>query len=94
MGGSALWVILNFAVSNKLRKYFDPIFVKDSGRTSLPCATTIIKLIIFVAYGACWVCVAIIHRTLTWTTGSLSCAQMLMHAITHRGVGTPKESLT
>ena len=37
--------------------------------------------------------VAIIHRTLTWTTGSLSCAQMLMHAIVRRGVRTPKESL-
>ena len=27
-----------------------------------------------------YVCVAIIHRTLTWTTGSLSCAQMLVNA--------------
>ena len=26
-----------------------------------------------------------IHRTLTWTTGSLTCAQMLMHAIAHGG---------
>ena len=40
-----------------------------------------------------YVCVAIIHRTLTWTPGSLSCAQMLMHAIAHRAVWTPKESL-
>ena len=32
--------------------------------------------------------VSIIHRTLTWTTGSLTCAQMLMHAIAHRGVRT------
>ena len=41
------------------------------------------------------VCVAIIHWTLTWTTGSLTCAQMLMHAIAHGGVRTrtPKESL-
>ena len=30
--------------------------------------------------------VSISHRTLTWTTGSLTCAQMLMHAIAHRGV--------
>ena len=30
--------------------------------------------------------VSIIHRTLTWTTGSLTCAQMLMHAIAHRDV--------
>ena len=37
--------------------------------------------------------VSIIHRTLTWTTGSLTCAQMLMHAIAHEGVRTPKESL-
>ena len=29
-----------------------------------------------------------IHRTLTWTTGSLTCAQMLMHAIAHGGVPT------
>ena len=28
-----------------------------------------------------YVCVAIIHWTLTWTTGSLTCAQMLMYAI-------------
>ena len=37
--------------------------------------------------------VAIIHRTLTGTTGSLSCAQMLLHAIAHGGVRTPKWSL-
>ena len=45
-------------------------------------------------YGACWVfSVSLIHRTLTWTTGSLTCAHMLMHAIAHGGVRTPKESL-
>ena len=38
-------------------------------------------------------CVAMIHRTLTWTTGSLTCAHMFMHAIAHGGVRTPKESL-
>ena len=32
--------------------------------------------------------VSIIHRTLTWTTGSVTCAQMYMHAIAHGGVGT------
>ena len=32
--------------------------------------------------------VSIIHRTLTWTTGSLTCAQMLMLAIVHGGVRT------
>ena len=32
--------------------------------------------------------VSIIHRTLTWTTGSLTCAQMLMHTIAHGGVRT------
>ena len=32
--------------------------------------------------------VSVIHQTLTWTTGSLTCAQMLMHAIAHRGVRT------
>ena len=32
--------------------------------------------------------VSIIHRTLTWTTGSLTCAQMLMHALAHGGVRT------
>ena len=30
--------------------------------------------------------VSIIHRTLTGTTGSLTCAQMLMRAIAQRGV--------
>ena len=30
--------------------------------------------------------VSIIHRTLTWTTRSLTCAQLLMHAIAHGGV--------
>ena len=40
-----------------------------------------------------YVCVAIIYRTLTWTTGSLSCAQMWMHAISHGGAPTAKESL-
>ena len=33
--------------------------------------------------------VSIIHQTLTWTTGSLTCAQMLMHAIAHGGVRAP-----
>ena len=32
-----------------------------------------------------YVRVAIIHRTLTWTTGSLTCAQMLMRVIAHGG---------
>ena len=32
--------------------------------------------------------ISIIHRTLTWTTGSLTCAQMLMHAVAHGGVQT------
>ena len=30
--------------------------------------------------------VSIIHQTLTWTTGSLMCAQMYMHAIGHGDV--------
>ena len=33
-------------------------------------------------------CVSIIHRTLAWTTGSLTCAQMLMHAIALGSVQT------
>ena len=38
--------------------------------------------------------VSIIHRTLTtWATGSLTCVQMLMHAIALGGVRTPSESL-
>ena len=32
--------------------------------------------------------VSIIHRTLTWTTGSLTCTQMLINAIAHGGVRT------
>ena len=32
--------------------------------------------------------VSIIHRTLTWTTGSLTCEHMLTHAIAHGGVRT------
>ena len=32
--------------------------------------------------------VSIIHRTLTWTKGYLTCAQMLMHATAHGGVRT------
>ena len=37
--------------------------------------------------------VSIIHRTLTWTTGSLTCLQMLMHAICTRGcTDTVRES--
>ena len=31
--------------------------------------------------------VSTIHWTLTWTTGSLTCAQMLMHVIAHRVYG-------
>ena len=37
--------------------------------------------------------VSIISRTLTWTTGSLTCAQMWMHTIAHGDVRTPQESL-
>ena len=40
-----------------------------------------------------YVSVAIIQQTLTQTTGSLSCAQMLMHVIAHGGVWAPKECL-
>ena len=32
--------------------------------------------------------VSMIYQTLTWTTGSLTCAQTLMHAIAHGGVQT------
>ena len=32
--------------------------------------------------------VSIIYRILTWFTGSLTCAQMLMHAIVHEGLRT------
>ena len=32
--------------------------------------------------------VSIIHQTLTWTTGTLTCAEMLMHVIAHVGVWT------
>ena len=39
-------------------------------------------------HGGCF-SVSIIHPTLTWTTGSLTCAQMLMLAIAHGGVRTP-----
>ena len=44
-------------------------------------------------YGACWVffSASIIHRTLTWTTWSLTCAQMLTYAITRGGVRTPRK---
>ena len=37
--------------------------------------------------------VSVIHRTLPWTTGSLTYAQMKMHAITHGAVQTRQESL-
>ena len=30
--------------------------------------------------------VSIIHQTLTWTTGSLTCVYILMHAVAHEGV--------
>ena len=32
--------------------------------------------------------VSIIHQTLTWTTGSLTCTQMLMYVIAQGGVQT------
>ena len=32
--------------------------------------------------------VSIIHQTQTWTTGSITSAQMLMHAVAHGGVQT------
>ena len=38
--------------------------------------------------------VSTIHRTLTSATGTLTCVQMLMHAIARGGVQTPKESLS
>ena len=37
--------------------------------------------------------VSIIHRTMTWTTRSLTCTRILMHEIAHRGcAGTTRES--
>ena len=39
------------------------------------------------AHAGCF-SVSIIHRTLTWATGSLTCTQMLMHVIARRGVWT------
>ena len=36
-------------------------------------------------YAGCF-SVSIIHWPLTWTTGSLTCTQMLMHAVAQRGV--------
>ena len=38
--------------------------------------------------------VSIIHRTLTWTTGTLRCAQMLMHAVAHSLYGHCKRVCT
>ena len=38
--------------------------------------------------------VSITHRTLTWTTGSLTNAQMLMHAIAHGVTDTRKTVCT
>ena len=38
-------------------------------------------------YAGCY-SVSKIHQTLTWTTGSLTCAQMLMHATAHKGLWT------
>ena len=37
-------------------------------------------------YAGCF-SVSIIHQTLTWTTGSFTCPQMLMHAVAHGGWG-------
>ena len=37
--------------------------------------------------------VSIIHRTLTWTSRSLSCEQMFMYTIAHGDVRTPYEGL-
>ena len=39
-----------------------------------------------------YVCAAIIHQTLSWTTGSSMRAEMLMHATAHRSVRAPKQS--
>ena len=36
---------------------------------------------------------SLIQQTLTWSTGSLMCTQMLLPAIPHRGVQAPQESL-
>ena len=58
-------------------------------------ATTITKLVIILScmLRAGYVCVAIIHRTLTWTIGSVSCAQILVHTIVHRVTDTERESV-
>ena len=55
--------------------------------------TTIIKLIILsLMVHAGYFCVAIIHCILMWTTGSLSCTQMLMYVTAHASVWTRKET--
>ena len=41
----------------------------------------------YLTYSACWVfSVSVIYQTLTWTKGSLTCTQILMHVIAHWGV--------
>ena len=64
----------------------------NSKSSSFHWVTTIIGYFVTMVC-ARYMCVAIIHWTLTWTTGSLKCAQMLMHAIAPEGVLALKESL-
>ena len=57
-----------------------------------PWATTIIKLIIFVAYGVCWVGLCCRNPPNSdMDTGSLLCSQMLMHVIAWGGGVTDTE---
>ena len=60
-------------------KYSGPVAGESQLRQSRATQCTV--------HAGCFI-VSIIHRTVTWTTGSLTCTQMLIHATAHGGVRT------
>ena len=75
-------VLSHWDFSNWRFRFFPPLKSNCDSHTTQP-----------TVHAGCF-SVSIIHQTLTWTSGSLICAYMLMHAIAHRGIyGHTKESL-
>ena len=80
---SVLWALLDVSRRTSLALAFGTVFfffLLSDHNHQVDCFLGMVR--------AGYVCLAIIHRTLTWTTGFLTCAQMLMRAIAHGCVRT------
>ena len=90
---SQIWGMVTFFVCLFVLfyKYIVPLeFLPWKIQVALPKGKPTATELGYPIYGACWMFqFCKIHRTLTWTTGSSTFIQVLIHAIAHGGVRTP-----